>query len=398
MPTAGQSCRCGARSSSSRRKNARLDAAYFLGLPTRCAVANINATVFMSLGWTLPAGMRRWVMSSSLMSKSTSAIESIRPDDTSGVFSSICSPGFLTSFTTWSIICCASGVTRRCLLWFDRQFRVLLEQLFARGGARRFSGGALYNPLRRFQQDRPHRDSHVAHNAAADFALDVVGLLKKLFALDLSDDNDIFGAKISIEHAERDGAAIVDCRVAADDLLDVLRIDVLAAYDEQVVLAADDIKFTIEIKTKIAGVIPAVAKDFFGEVRTIVVSLKQRVALDGDLSHVTVLQHLAGIRNNLHTIAGQQLPRGGEGNSARVSFQHRRDDVLGAETLSVGPDNLRSRLAANARLGDREDILRHGIGGLQCRSSQPMRRERGEKFVHTGSAHRLRAIDQRARR
>lgn len=33
-------------------------APYFRGFPTRCAVANINATVSMSLGCTFPGGMR----------------------------------------------------------------------------------------------------------------------------------------------------------------------------------------------------------------------------------------------------------------------------------------------------------------------------------------------------
>src|SRR6516225_11589010 len=146
----------------------------------------------MSLGWTLPAGIRMRVMSSSFSSKSTSAMESIRPDDTSGVFSSICSPGFLTSFTTWSIIFCASGVTLRCLLLFGSQFGMFLQQLLASGGARRFSGGALHNPFRRLQQDGPHSDSHIAHHAAADFALYVVGLLEKLFPLDLGDNDDVF--------------------------------------------------------------------------------------------------------------------------------------------------------------------------------------------------------------
>src|SRR5271165_1947621 len=262
----------------------------------------------MSLGCTLPAGIRRWVMSSSFKSRSTSAIESIRPDETSGVFSSIWRPGFLTNFTTWSIICCASGVTRRFLpIWFDRQFRMFCQQLLASGGARRFSGGALHDPLGRLEEDGADGHSHIGHNVATDFALNLVGLLEKLLFLHLCDNHDIFRSKIGIEHAQSNRATVVNCGMAADNLFDVLGIDVLATDDEQVFLAADDIKLVIEIEAEISGVIPAVANRLLGKIGAVVVPLKQRVALDSDLAYAAVLQHFARIGNDLHAIAGQQL-------------------------------------------------------------------------------------------
>src|SRR5271165_4870133 len=126
-------------------------------------------------------------MSSSFISRSTSAMESIRPDDTSGVFSSICRLGLRMSFATWSIICWASGVTRLFLLGFDCQLRVFFEQLLASGGARCLSGCALHNPLGRLEEDGTHRNAHIADNAAAYLALDLVGLLQQLFLLHLGD-------------------------------------------------------------------------------------------------------------------------------------------------------------------------------------------------------------------
>jgi len=87
-------------------------AAYLRGFPTRCAVANINAIVSMSLGWTLPGGIRIRVRSSNFSKRSTSAMESINPEETSGVFSSIDRLGLRTSWAMCSRICCASGVMR----------------------------------------------------------------------------------------------------------------------------------------------------------------------------------------------------------------------------------------------------------------------------------------------
>ena len=70
------SCAAGA----TRNLSARHRPCYLRGLPTRCAVANILATLSRSLGWTFPAGIRMCVRSSSFSSRTTSAIESIRPE------------------------------------------------------------------------------------------------------------------------------------------------------------------------------------------------------------------------------------------------------------------------------------------------------------------------------
>src|SRR5208337_1237088 len=166
------------------------------------------------------------------------------------------------------------------------------QQLLASGGARRFSGCALHDPLRRLQENSADSHSHVGHYVAADLAFDVVRLLEKLLFLHLRDDHDIFRTKIGIEYAQSNGAAVVDRRVAADNFFDVLRINVLTTDDEQVFLAAHNIEFAIEVEAEVARIIPAVAYRLLGEIGTVVVSLEQRVALDGDLAHVTALQNL----------------------------------------------------------------------------------------------------------
>ena len=87
---------------------------YLRGFPTRCAVANMFATVSMSLGCTFPAGIRMCVRSSSFSNKSTSAMESISPEETSGVFSSRVIARFPDQLDNdMSIICRVSAVMLR---------------------------------------------------------------------------------------------------------------------------------------------------------------------------------------------------------------------------------------------------------------------------------------------
>src|SRR5271165_1918443 len=126
------------------------------------------------------------------------------------------------------------------------------QQLLASGGTRRFSSGALHDPLRRLQENGTDSNSHVGHDVAADLTFDVVRLLQKILFLHLRDDHDIFRSKIGIKYAQSNGAAIVDRRMAADNLFDVLRIDVLATDDKQVFLAAHNIKLTVEVEAEVA--------------------------------------------------------------------------------------------------------------------------------------------------
>src|SRR5271165_824025 len=149
------------------------------------------------------------------------------------------------------------------------------QQLLASGGTRRFSSRALHDPLRRLQENGTDSNSHVGHDVAADLTFDVVRLLQKILFLHLRNDHDIFCSKIGIEYAQSNGATVVDRRMAADNLFDVLRIDVLATDDEQIFLAAHNIEFAIEAEAKVARIIPAVANRFLSEIGTVVVSLEQ---------------------------------------------------------------------------------------------------------------------------
>ncbi len=141
--------------------------------PTRCAVANISLTVSMSLGCTLPGGIRKWVRSSSLSNKSTSAMESIKPrrnqgrvlvdldsrlsDDLDNVLD------HLLRFRRHRLI---------PLLLPSVEFGMLFQQLLAGGGAGCLPRCAFYDPFRRFQKNGSNGDATARDHQAANLLLD----------------------------------------------------------------------------------------------------------------------------------------------------------------------------------------------------------------------------------
>src|SRR5271165_5864969 len=170
--------------------------------------------------------MRMCVRSSSFSNRSISAIESISPEETSGVFSSNVTPGLRMSRAMCSIICCASSVMRIFLSKdsvqktesrIDSKFGMLAHELLASGRTRGFAGGALDDPLGRLQENRTNRHAHARDDAAADFALD------------FRHHDDVFRPNAGIVRAHRDHAAVVNGGMSTDNLLDVLRINVFAA-------------------------------------------------------------------------------------------------------------------------------------------------------------------------
>src|SRR4029077_16255400 len=270
---------------------------HFLVLPTRCAVANIFATVSRFFGCTFPAGMRMWVRSSSFSSRSTSAIESIKPEETSGVFSSIENPGFRISCMMWPIICWTSGVMRRSLLRLSVEFGMFSQQFLASGGARRLSGGTLYDPLGRFQENRTHGHSETGDDPAAYFLFDFEYAHEKLFALQFCNCHDVLSTEVGIVHAHGDDPAVMNRRVAGDDLFDVLGINVLPADDEKVFLPSDHVKLAVERETKISRAVPTAVDRERGKVGAVIVAGKQAITLDEDLADLRVGQSVARVRH-----------------------------------------------------------------------------------------------------
>src|SRR5271166_463792 len=134
---------------------------------------------------------------------------------------------------------------------------MLFQELFARRRTRCFAGGTLHDPFWRFQKNRSNRDSNSGDDQITNLTLDLHNLCQLFFALDLSNHDDILSPEVGIVNAQRDYTAIMNGRVAGDDLLNVLRVKVLAADDEEIFLPADYVEFVFQSKAKIAGVVPA---------------------------------------------------------------------------------------------------------------------------------------------
>src|SRR6185436_1663924 len=131
----------------------------------------------------------------------------------------------------------------------------------------RLARGALDHPPWRLEVHRARRDPELRDDRALDRSLDGEHPVRNQVSLvgDLGDDDDLLRPEIGVEETHGDRAAVVDGRMRTDDLLDVLRIDVLAGDDDEVLLAADHVELAGEQEPEIAGPVPAVAKRLFGE-------------------------------------------------------------------------------------------------------------------------------------
>src|SRR5579864_1747887 len=186
---------------------------------------------------------------------------------------------------------------------------MLSLQLLERCGTRSFSSGALYDPLWRFQENCSGRDTQSGDDSAANLFFNVRSVGKMLLGFDFRNDDNFLGAEIGIVHAHGNDTAIVNGGVAGSDLLNILRVNVFAAHDNQVFPAANDIQVSIQRKSKVAGVIPVVNDCLGGEVGAVVEALKQAVAFDENFADVAFRENGAGIGRDTNLMIGQQAPR-----------------------------------------------------------------------------------------
>src|ERR1035438_7097223 len=127
-------------------------------------------------------------------------------------------------------------------------------------------------------------------------------------------------------------------RVAAHGFFDVLRIDVFAADDEQVLLSANNIKFPVKVETKVARAVPAIHDRLGGEVGPIVVALEHTIGFYENLADPALRKNLAGIRNDTHFVVRQQTARRYKRHCPRSSLRNWRDKVFGTKTRSIRPN------------------------------------------------------------
>ncbi len=134
--------------------------------------------------------------------------------------------------------------------------------------------------------------------------------------------------------------------MAVKDLLDLPRVDVVAAADDQVLGPVDDeVEAVLVAVTEVAGVQPAAAQGSLGRLRLASVALHDVVAADQDLADVvpTRRQRLVALAADAHlhapdrladrqrpAIAGPVERRRAAGLRQAVALEY-RDAVLGLE-------------------------------------------------------------------
>src|SRR5579864_8220450 len=117
--------------------------------------------------------------------------------------------------------------------------------------SRCLSCSTFYDPLRRLQQNRPNRHAQPSCDPGADLAFDLLRLYEKLFSFDFSHNEDLFCSEIGIVQSQCDDPPIMSRRMAGDNLLDILRIQVLSADNDEIFLASDDKELAVEEETEI---------------------------------------------------------------------------------------------------------------------------------------------------
>src|SRR5271165_1802819 len=278
------------------------------------------------------------------------------------------------------------------------QLGMLPQQLLAGAGTGRLARRALHDPLGRLEKNRAYGDAGPGDDPGAHFALNRRRVLQQLLALDFGDQHDLFRPKIRIVQAHGNGATVVDGRMCGSNLLDVLRIDVLATDNQQVFLASHDVQLAVNIETEIAAVIPAVDERLRGEVGTVVIAFEEAIAADENLADIPLGENLTAVGRDAYFMPWQKLTRRDERERIVSALRNGDDAVRAAELPSIGPDARRFCAPVNARLGDREDVLRHCVGRLHCRSLQPDGSKSLIELVNTGGADRFGAVDQRPHR
>ena len=114
------------------------------------------------------------------------------------------------------------------------QFLMLGEELRPRRRTSGLARGALDDPAGWLQIDRPNRYTQRSNHCVTQRSFDMHRIDQVLFVLDFRRDNDVFRSQVRIVQTERHGPTVVNRVVLADNLLDVLGIDVLAGDDDEV--------------------------------------------------------------------------------------------------------------------------------------------------------------------
>src|ERR1035437_8637116 len=257
---------------------------------------------------------------------------------------------------------------------------MLFQQLLARGGARRLTCSALHNPFWRLQENGSNGHAAARYYQAAYLAFDAGHIVQQLLLLHFRYHDDLLGAEIRIVQSHGNRTSVMDRRVATHDFFDVLRINVFAADNEQVSLAANNVKFAIKVEAKVARVVPALQNHLGSKVGTVVVGSEHTIGFYENLADRTLRKNLAGIRTDTHFVVRQQTARRYKRHCPRSSPRNRRDKVLGPKTLAIRPHSRRGLM--DVRLGHGKYVFCHRVRRLQRIWLQSNRSKCAIELVH----------------
>src|SRR5580692_12825965 len=97
-----------------------------------------------------------------------------------------------------------------------------------------------------------------------------------LFGFHFRNHDNLFSPQGLVEKSEGDSAAVANGWMTGDNFLYVLGVYVLPAHNNEILAAADDVKFSPPLKTQIAGPIPAVTQRTVGQVIPFIVTGQHR--------------------------------------------------------------------------------------------------------------------------
>src|SRR6202051_4058515 len=104
----------------------------------------------------------------------------------------------------------------------------------------------------------------------------------------------------------------MDRRIRAKDLLDILRVNIFPANNDEVFLTTDNKQFPLKHEPQIARPVPPVANGFVGQIRPVEITVEQGVAPDQYLSYGAFGQFFAVLLDNFHFVARQAWTGGSE--------------------------------------------------------------------------------------
>ena len=150
----------------------------------------------------------------------------------------------------------------------------------------------------------------------------------------LGQNNDALGAGRSIGHAKDRDAALADSGDAGHRLLDLLRIEMTARANDDVLDAAGDVDVAAGHVGAVAAVEPTVVNEFAGLGLVVEIAARRRRAAKFEPSFLPFAELVAGLVDDANFVTGQRLAAGHDLERLRVARLCRLSHADAALSLS----------------------------------------------------------------